>query len=417
MARVARWFALLALTVSVAAQDDLRDRIVRIDGGELRGRIVEPFAADELLLMQGGKRVRVPRTAVASIDSVALRVRAFLDKRIALQDSAKGQEYLIDEAVKHELPGLARLQALWVVLHDDDCEKAHTFLGHEKHKRGWLWPHEGKRLLRQALEDGLHDKPMQLVGERFTLRCDADLRAGVAALFDLERLAVAFRDRFGEELGLREVLQPIAVVVWRRPDEFPKWGFRPVPYYVPAPHGDVARTFYAGPNPTRPERLFFVGTHALLYHTLIGEVARQDERDRVCGWLEIGLSMLMEHTMRGPAGYAAPGDFSGKDLQALQALGRGYKLTHLLHLPVYGSFYLTDDTDTVTNWAAATMFVAWLADEGNPLKTREPFLRLVRASLAERKGDSSTAFDKIMGKRVEELDEPWRAWLGKVAGY
>ena len=73
MARVARWFALLALTVSVAAQDDLRDRIVRIDGGELRGRIVEPFAADELLLMQGGKRVRVPHSAVASIDSVALR--------------------------------------------------------------------------------------------------------------------------------------------------------------------------------------------------------------------------------------------------------------------------------------------------------------------------------------------------------
>jgi hypothetical protein len=127
--------------------------------------------------------------------------------------------------------------------------------------------------------------------------------------------------------------------------------------------------------------------------------------------------MLMEHTMRGPAGYAAPGDFSGKDLQALQALGRGYKLTHLLHLPVYGSFYLTDDTDTVTNWAAATMFVAWLCDEGNPLKTREPFLRFVRASLAERKGDSSTAFDKIMGKRIEELDEPWRVWLGKVAGY
>jgi hypothetical protein len=102
---------------------------------------------------------------------------------------------------------------------------------------------------------------------------------------------------------------------------------------------------------------------------------------------------------------------------AWTSYARGYKLTHLLHLPVYGSFYLTDDTDTVTNWAAATMFVAWLADEGNPLKTREPFLRLVRASLAERKGDSSTAFDKIMGKRVEELDEPWREWLGKVAGY
>ena len=40
----------------------------------------------------------------------------------------------------------------------------------------------------------------------------------------------------------------------------------------------------------------------------------------------------------------------------------------------------------------------------------------VRAALAERKGDSSSLFDKVMGQRVEDLELPFRKWLKKVAG-
>ena len=417
MLRTASWLALLALWAPLGAQDDQRDRIVRTDGSAVQGRIVDPFADDEITVAQGGKRVRVPRSAIVRIDSVAMRLRAFLQRRTALKDSPKAQEFLIDEAQRDGFPELARLQALWVVLHDDDNERAHTFLGHEKGSRGWLWQHDGRRMLLPALEESLQKHPLRLVGERFALRCDAALRTNVAALFDLEHLGVAWIDRFGQELDLHEVLKPIEVVAHRNPSEFPKWGFRPIPYYVPAPYGDVARTFYAGSAPIRPERLFFVGTHALLYRTLIGELARQDERDRVCAWLEIGFAMLMEHSMHGPAGFAALGELDSKDLQALQALGRNHRITHLLHLPMYGSFYLADTTETATNWAAATMFVAWLSDPDNPAKTREPFLRYVRAALRDRKGDSSTAFDRTMGKRVEDYEEPWRAWLAKTAGY
>jgi hypothetical protein len=127
--------------------------------------------------------------------------------------------------------------------------------------------------------------------------------------------------------------------------------------------------------------------------------------------------MLMQHTMDGPPGFAAPGPLRAQDLQALQALGRGYRLTHLLHLPMYSAYYLADDTDTAINWAASTMFVAWLLQPDNQPPTRAPFLRFVRASLGDRKGDSSSAFDKIMGRRIEAFDEPWREWLAKTAGY
>ena len=57
----------------------------------------------------------------------------------------------------------------------------------------------------------------------------------------------------------------------------------------------------------------------------------------------------MEHSMHGPAGFAALGELDSKDLQALQALGRSHRITHLLHLPMYGSFYLADTTETATS--------------------------------------------------------------------
>ncbi len=406
-----------AITAPLLAQDDLRDRITKTDGREVRGRVVDPFASDEVTLLQGGKRVRIPRAEIKTMETVGDAVRAFCERRVRMKDSLRAQEYLIDEAVKANLPGLAKVQAMWLALRDDGNEKAHTFLGHHKGAKGWQWLHEGKRMTREQLDVALQKQPLLLVGERFTLKCDAGLETNVAALLDLEQLGVAWFERFGQDLQLRESLQPIQVVAHRNVDEFPKWGFRPQPYFVPAPHGDIGRTFYAGAAPVRPEKLFFVGTQGLLYHTMIGEVGRQDDRDRVCAWLEVGFGMVMQQTMDGPAGFARPGDLRSKDLQALQALGRGYKLTHLLHLPMYGSFYLADDTATAVNWAAATMFVAWLLEPDKQAKRREAFLQFVRAALTERKGDSSTLFDKTMGQRVEDLDEPWRAWLAKTAGY
>ena len=127
--------------------------------------------------------------------------------------------------------------------------------------------------------------------------------------------------------------------------------------------------------------------------------------------------MVMQNTMQGDAGFAAPGDLRRQDLQALTALGRDYRITHLLHLPMYSAFYLMDDTATAVNWSAATMFVTWLLEPDNTPRTREPFLRFVRAALGERKGDSSSLFDKLMGVRVEDLEAPWRAWLAQTAGY
>lgn len=410
---------LLALTLAaaIAAQDDQRDRLTRTDGKVLTGRVQNPHAPDELVLLQGGKRVRVPRAETAKLELVADRVKDFCERRVRLRGSAKAQAFLIDWAAAQELPGLARMQAMWLALTDDGNEVAHAFLGHKKGAKGWLWEHDGKSCTREQLDSALNRDPMTLVGERFSLRCDADLKTNVAALLDLEHLGAVWHARFGESLQLHEALEPMSIVASRNSDGFQKWGFHPLPYYMPPPHGDVGRTFYAGPAPQRPQKLFFVGTQALLYHTLIGEVSRTNDRDRVCAWLEIGLGMHLENMMQGDAGFAAPGELRSQDLLALQALGRNYRINQLLHLPMYSGFYLNDDTPTAINWSAAVMFTAWLLEPDNTPKTREPFLQFVREALGEHKGDSSSLFDKVMGQRIEDLDEPWRAWLAKKAGY
>ncbi len=405
----------LAAVGAASAQDDLRDLVRLTSGKEIRGRIPQPFAAGDLLLLQGGKRVRIPRADIAATERLADRIREFLDRRADLRANARAQWILVEWAQSRGLEPFARLQAMSIALDTDD-ERAHTLLGHRQRNKVWLWEHDGKWLSREQLATAIVRTPIELPGERFHVRSDGDLRAAIAAAFDLERLGVWWLDTFGADLVLDEVLLPIPVQVHRDATSFPKWGFRPIPFFQPEPHGDLGHTFYAGPDPTRPRLLFFVGCQGLLYRTLIGNASLRDDRDRVCPWLEIGLPMLAEQTLGGAAGFAVAGAPRAEDLQALQALGRDYALTHLLHLPMYGGFYLMDDTPTAVNWSAAAMLVRYLLRDDNVPNTRGAFLAYVRAALGDRRGDSSSLFDSLMGHRIEEFEEPFRRWLEKLAG-
>ena len=408
-----------ALAVGAApgqSSKDLRDRVTLTNGDVVQGRLATPFAGGDLLVLEGGKRTRVRRDEVQSTDTVAQHVATFFERRLRHRRSPRALRYLVDWAEQHRLPGLARLQATELVLLDDGDAKMHEFLGHKLQSKVWRWPFDGRWRTREQLEDGLAKRPLRLAGERFALTCDAGLLANVRALFDLEHLAVVWFRQYGRDLELREVLETIEVRTYRSEQDFPKWGFRPRPYFEPPPHADLGRTFFSGPAPTRPDLLFFVGAQGLLYRTLIGEADRGDRRSGVCSWLEVGLGMHLQRRMQGDAGFAAPTAAVQPDLVALRALGRGYRLTHLVHLPMYSSFYLTDNTDTATHWAAAEMFATWLLDRDAGHQLRPKFIGYIKAALRERKGDSSTAFDRALGTEIERLEEPWLEWLHDLAG-
>lgn len=405
----------LGWLASLPAQDDLRDRITLSNGRVVEGRVQSQYKTDELTIMQGGKRVRVNVAQIAKKELVADKMVEFFNRRHRHQNSKRALRYLVDWAESNGLRNMARLQAMELVLQDDTNADLHKFLGHKKRGKSWLWPNGNKTQTLAKLQKAMLDRPFRIEGERFALRCDTSLLLNVRVLFDLEQLGVTWFDRYGKDLELREVLDPIEIQTFRNPTEFPKWGFRPRPYFEPPPHADLGRTFYAGPSPDRPEQLFFLGTQGLLYRTMIGQANRQNNRDRICAWIEIGLGQHMEEIMRGPSGFAKAGKPQKQNLAALRALGRNYRLTHLIHLPMYGSFYLTDDMATSINWNAASMFVTWLLDDSKQDKTRANFLNYIRRVLIDRQGDSSSAFDRIMGKPIERFEEPWHKWLNKLA--
>lgn len=399
---------------ALAAQDDLRDTVKLTNGRTLQGRVLSPWARDELLVLQGGKRQRVARTDVAGVDLVGDKVREFLDRRVRLRESERGQWILVEWAGSQGLPGLARLQAMHTALAHDDA-RAHEFLGHRRRGKTWQWQHEGKWFDAADVGGAFAKKPFWLTGERFSIRVEGELRPFLDALFDLERTGEFWYTEFGKALQLDETLEPVRVVARSDATQFQKWGFRPMPYFVPHPHGDEARTFFVGDPPT-PRLLFFVGTQGLLYRSLIGSADLQNDRDRISPWLEIGLGMHAQRALGGDPGFAVRTTEHLRDIDALQALGRDFRLTHLLHLPMYGGFYLMDDTPTAVNWSAAAMFVQFLLDPANKPATRDPFLDYVRLALRERKG-SSSSFDQTLGRRVEDIEAPFRTWLEKQAGF
>jgi uncharacterized protein (DUF3820 family) len=412
---------LLAATVALAAlaapaQDDLRDVVRLHDGKELRGRVATPFAKDEVLLLQGGKRVRVPHKDVAAMDLVTDRVRELLERRARSPDNLTLAWLLVEWSRSRELHAMARLLAFDLVLRDDGHERAHELLGHRKTAKDWLWDLDGRWLPRDQFLAEWGRKRAELRSEHWLLRADGGFAQAVRALIDLESLYLWWFSAFGADLQLREAIQPMTIEVWRNGEAFPKWGFRPLPYYEPHPHGDRARTFF-GTDPERPRLLFFTGSQALLYRCLANDPNLPNDRDRICPWLEVGLGMLAESSFQGPPGRAGAGPPRHQDLQALNALGRSFRLTHLVHLPMYGGFYLNDDTATAVNWSAAQTFASFLLDATRTPPTRGPFLDYVRQVFADRKGDSSSAFDKAMGRRIEDLEPELVAWLNKLAGF
>lgn len=417
--RSRRWlcaWAAALLAVTAGAQDDLRDEIHLRNGKTVTGRVVCATAPKEIVVLQGGKRVRVERTTIADMDLVAHRVREFCKRRIQHKGNARAQWFLVGWAESRGLPGLARAQATLLALDDPDHAEAHEFLGHRKSGKGWLWPIGRRQVPQGKIEKAVADDDFELVGERFRVRCDGHVRQTVAALLDLEYLGAEFYHRLGADLQLDETLRPVLVRMSYSTKTFQKWGFRPRAYYEPPPHGDVARTYYKGGAPARPEQLFFVATQGLLHRAMIGEVNRQSDRDRTCAWLEIGIGMYMENCMTGPAGFASPGRPKNRDLLALQAVNRGFRLASLLHLPMYGGYYLMDDTPTAVHWATSTMLVTWLFDKNNRPTTRSAFCNYVRQALADGLGDSSSLFDRALGRRIEELEEPFSKWLVAQTG-
>ncbi len=398
---------------------DHRDKVFLADGSVVEGRVAEPFATDEILVMQGGKRVRVPRAKVKELQLVRQMVAEFLDRRRKAAKDVDANWALVGWATEHQLDDLARLQALTVVMLDDEHEAAQTFLGHRHHpKRGWLWPDGHKWYTRKSYEEhhASWGHALELPAEHFVLRTDGGLARGIEVLIDLERLYVLMFDEFGQSLVLAEALRPMQIKVWKDEKEFPKWESGALPYFVPAPFDDAGNSYYPADG-DRPVGLFEIGTQMVLYRCLARDGNPGGPQQRYCATAELGFARWMQSRMNGAPGRAVAGEPTlGTDEANLALHARDFGVENLLHLSLRSSFYGGFGDTPAISWASAHAFVAFLMDQELRPSRRDAFLHWLRLALAEGKGDSSSAFDDAFGTPIESLEEPFKRWLSHRDG-
>ncbi len=409
--------AAAACIASLLAQDDLRDVVRLKNGQEVRGRVFSRWLPTELIVMQGGKRLRLPHAQVVAIDTVRDRTREFFQLSDRLPDHARHRWFLAEWALGKGLVALAHLQAMDIVLREPDHAEAHTLLGHRLVGKRWLWPHNDEWRSFEDLERFHADfgHPWRLEGEHFEVRSNATLRRVVDTALDLERLYLWWHEEFGEELGLYEVVgTKLAVQVWRDRSSFNALSSDGHPYFQHRMEGtnEEARcsTYFVAESPERPTRLFEVATQHLLYRTLADDPALQNGH-RYCGWGEVGLAQYVERRLGGAPGRAQPKPWSLTiDEGRLITTGNEIGLQNLTHRSVR-QFHFVVANDTQYMWAAAHLFTAYLLDGDRGTSARRGFLTYLVQGLRGAKGDSSTTFDELLGCKIETLDRPWRKWL------
>lgn len=437
MTRTTTWIAaaLLCATTSAAAAaaapsaahpvpqerqrgegEDMRDRVVLKNGKEIRGRVFERWLPKELVVAQGGKRVRVPHEQVTEVTTVNDLLRDFFDKRDAVTGNVQHDWILAEWAQSVGLTEMARLQAYLVLTQSPDHQPANQLLGHRKAGDQWLWARGERFMPRDKFAEFTADwgHPLILDSVHFRIRTNAAVEHAIYALYDLERLYLHWFEQHGEALGLREALKLMDVHAWKSEDAFPGVSSVKRPYFVPYPFEDVSYTYFAG-LAERPVQLFSVGTQHILYRCLVVAVTLGNRTDRIAAWLELGLGEYMEGLMQGPPGAAKPQASALALTQARTVLEAEElkSLKNLIHQP-YPSF-LTPNDEVPLLWAQVGTFVTFLMQSEDAALGRN-LLAFTRAALGGHVGDSSSLFDDTMGGKVETLTKPWLQWLEKKSG-
>jgi hypothetical protein len=421
-----------------------RDLVVRKNGKEERGVVIESFHPEHVVLLrEGNRREEIPRESIRKLDLLRDRLAAFLRvRRPGL--SVEAEWSLAEDARRAGLERMARVQAYHVLLRDPEHDAAHALLGHERRGDTWAWTLDGKRVSRARFEERSADWNHRLVleGEHFTVETDCGLQRGLDVLFDLEGLYVWFLQNLGPVLRAAEdvdepALERMTFLVHasrtdpgyqqRRTDEGA--------YYDPTENSsaasgafNVVRTFYA--QGERPELLFELGTQALLYSTLVLGRTR-DEADeklrRLSHWADIGLGYWVARHAGGLPGYAefrppfqAPfqldpetARLSLEPLRPPHLLSRGRsELANLVGLPWIE--LIGGDPEAILARARSCTFIPFLIEgqaQGLAEKGRDALWTYFREVYCTQKANASSAFDDgLEGGRAQAFEDAWKAW-------
>jgi hypothetical protein len=355
---------LSATSFARAGEDDLRDVVVPVQGVPVRGRVLTPYAKEEIVILQGGKRVRVERSNVQSMTTVNDHLREFLDRFDKVASAGPGRLWgLAAWATERRLDAMARLVAYRVLLADPEHEGAHEMLGHRKAPRGWLWRRDERYFPKDRLDEyvGEWGHALEIDSEHWAIRTDAGVERALDTLLDLERLYLFLHDSYGWKLDLYEAVSPMQVFAWKDADEFPGYTELRIPYYAPsagAQTGEGAYVFFEEGAP-RAKDLFRVGTEAILNSCLAYDATYSNTENRLVPWFEIGFGQGIQSQLEGEPGRArarAPAVDPKRAKLVLE--GRRYRLTNLLNRDVGDGYYDVISEHKEAEWAYPHLYVA-----------------------------------------------------------
>jgi hypothetical protein len=442
--------------------DDLRDTVVLKGGKELRGRVIERYREDgdgrQVVMRVGGKRKVLDHAEIASMETVRDRLRTWLgERKPGLNVDQKW--FLVERAKQLQLPRMAHLQALSVVLDHPDHLAARDFLGHRKRGKDWQWTLDGKRYSKEDLGERIQDWSTRLVleSEHYSLETDAGFRAAVRLLMDLEHLYLYWMDTFGEAVRAGETVDEpnIERMTWQVHRERSSYKDSPSqllePYYDPSRQtsagngsSNLAMTYFWRAedfkelSTPRPTEFVSVAVQQLLYSLLL--MSRTvggpppDAITRHSHWLEVGFGYWMLRQWGGETGYPEVVPFEIEPRVAGAITTRATKKSPLTKVKrdivnVVGLeaklFYGTTRDAPLHRDKARGLF-AFLMEQ--PLAARsetEPLLGATRRALLDHVGQvylvpkahSSRELDRSLAAsigakkaKIERLYRPWREW-------
>jgi hypothetical protein len=115
--------------------------------------------------------------------------------------------------------------------------------------------------------------------------------------------------------------------------------------------------------------------------------------------------------MAGPAGAATIGPWRIDVADAHIVLEHPERdLDHVAQFDTKKYFLQVSD-DNLFEWPAAELAVAWMLEAGKRDGLRDGFFTYMAESLRQHMGTSSKLLDRHLGQPIQQLDEPWRAWI------
>jgi len=378
-----------------------RDRLVLVDGKELRGRVVHENA-DEVLLRVGSTDKAIARKLVREVHAVASNHRALLQEwqHTSPEDPAALLR-LARTADEQGLPHEARLFRWYALLRRPDDVELHQMLGNRRAGKQWLVALGDKRVPFESADAMGVDfaAAWRLRSEHFELRCAAGLRVALDTLLELEGQYHAFHTAYGDTLRLLELCEPIPVHLYRDRAQMP-----PLSGSIGAYYQTDSGTLFTCCENGRAYALAHEATHALLHHTF-GRAARA--KGELPAWLD---EAWAEH-FAGRLQTRVPGKpvLLERSVQSLHrttlantAAGDLLGVHRVLNLQA-GDFQAS--TGQGGKYAQAWALFTFLFEHGDDaMRTR--FADYLRQAAAG-KGQAST-FRKLFAAHERELPDAWK---------